>query len=121
WFETGKGMIAVDTLVHNFLHRTGVLHDCGKVHRYGVDCYRPGRSAEIVRSLSALIDARSFNPKFPSVFPTFVQQALWRFCAADGLNLCNGNRIDDQKACEISYCYLFEKCHRTPLKTLQNQ
>ena len=29
WFEAGKGMIAVDTLVHNFLHCTGVLADFG--------------------------------------------------------------------------------------------
>jgi hypothetical protein len=26
WFEVGGSMIAVDTLVHNFLHRTGTLH-----------------------------------------------------------------------------------------------
>jgi len=25
WFETGKAMMAIDTLVHNFLHRTGIL------------------------------------------------------------------------------------------------
>ena len=25
WFETGKVMVAIDTLVHNFLHRTGIL------------------------------------------------------------------------------------------------
>src|SRR5260370_9938656 len=25
WFEAGSQMIAVDTLVHNFLHRTGIL------------------------------------------------------------------------------------------------
>jgi hypothetical protein len=25
WLELGGGMIAVDTLVHNFLHRTGIL------------------------------------------------------------------------------------------------
>jgi hypothetical protein len=26
WLETGAGLIVVDTLVHNFLHRTGILH-----------------------------------------------------------------------------------------------
>jgi hypothetical protein len=26
WAETGANMIAIDTLVHNFLHRTGILH-----------------------------------------------------------------------------------------------
>ncbi len=39
WFETGKGMIAIDTLVHNFLHRTGILEDCGTPHGYGAGCY----------------------------------------------------------------------------------
>jgi hypothetical protein len=26
WLEVGATFVAVDTLVHNFLHRTGVLH-----------------------------------------------------------------------------------------------
>jgi hypothetical protein len=33
-----------------------------------------------------------------------------------GLNICNGNRIDDQKPCENSYCQLFNKCKHKPLK-----
>jgi hypothetical protein len=118
WLETGKSMIAVDTLVHNFLHRTGILWDCGAPHRYGAACYRPGGCAGIIRSLSALMDARAFNPNFPQDFPRFVQHAIWRFCAADGLNLCNGNRIDDRKPCQVTYCYLHEKCARKPLKSL---
>src|SRR5712664_4906614 len=35
WFETGKAIMAIDTLVHNFLHRTGILEDCGTPHVYG--------------------------------------------------------------------------------------
>jgi hypothetical protein len=35
WFETGKAMMAIDTLVHNFLHRTGILEGCGTPHVYG--------------------------------------------------------------------------------------
>lgn len=121
WFETGKDLIAVDTLVHNHLHRTGILESCGKPHRYGVGCYQPGGCAQIIRDMSEQIDARSFNPRFPSVFPRFVQHAIWRFCAADGLNLCNGNRISGEKPCEISYCYLYRKCKKLALKSLQNQ
>jgi hypothetical protein len=49
------------------------------------------------------------------VFPRFVQHAIWRFCAADGLNVCNGNRVDDRKSCENSYCQLFSKCSRKTL------
>ncbi|WP_245448428.1 hypothetical protein [Bradyrhizobium nitroreducens] len=121
WYEAGKVMMAVDTLVHNFLHRTGILGECGAFHAYGPACYQQNGCAEIIRAISERIDARALNPRFPVVFPRFVQHAIWRFCAADGLNLCNGNRIDDRKACEISYCYLRQKCHRTPLKLYKNQ
>jgi hypothetical protein len=117
WFETGKGMIAIDTLVHNFLHRTGILEDCGAPHGYGVACYGPGGCAEIIRTVACQIDASAFNRQFPKVFPRFVQHAIWRFCAADGLNICNGNRIDDRKSCQNTYCQLFNKCTHKPLKT----
>ena len=117
WFETGKGMIAIDTLVHNFLHRTGILEDCGTPHGYGVACYGPGGCAEIIRAVACQIDASAYNGRFPRVFPRFVQHAIWRFCAADGLNVCNGNRIDDRKSCQNSYCQLFNKCRHKPLKS----
>jgi hypothetical protein len=104
WFETGKAMVAVDTLVHNFLHRTGILQACGISHPYGAACYGRGGCAEIIRAVSDRIDARSINPAFPRTFARFVQNSIWRFCSADGLNLCNGNRIDDRRACDINYC-----------------
>jgi hypothetical protein len=121
WFETGKAMIAIDTLVHNFLIRTGILDGCGIPHAYGAGCYGRGGCAEVIRTVAGRIDARSFNPKFPPAFPRFVQHAIWRFCAADGLNLCNANRIDDRKPCQITYCYLHQKCDRKPLKSTLNQ
>jgi hypothetical protein len=117
WFEAGKGMIAIDTLVHNFLHRTGILEDCGLPHAYGAACYGRGGCAEVIRAVSLQIDASAFNRRFPRVFPRFVQHAIWRFCAADGLNICNGNRIDDRKACQNNYCHLFSKCRHKPLKS----
>jgi hypothetical protein len=85
WFETGKVMMAIDTLVHNFLHRTGILESCGTPHAYGAACYTQGGCAEIIRSVAKEIDARSFNPNFPKIFPRFVQHAIWRFCAATDL------------------------------------
>jgi hypothetical protein len=116
WFATGKAMMAVDTLVHNFLHRTGILESCGSPHAYGAACYAHDGCADIIKNLSKRIDARTFNRRFPRDFPRFVQHAIWRFCAADGLDLCNGNRIDDRKPCQISYCQLFEICDRKQLK-----
>jgi hypothetical protein len=116
WFETGAAMMAIDTLVHNFLHRTGILQDCGKTHQYGAACYQTGGCANVIRLLSSRINAKDFNPAFPTVFPRFIQHGIWRYCAADGLNVCNGNRIDDRDACRDTYCRLGSKCGRKPLK-----
>ena len=65
WHEVGASMIAIDTLVHNFLHRTGILHRFGAAHAYGSACYRPGGCAEIIEAVAERIDARAFNPGVP--------------------------------------------------------
>jgi hypothetical protein len=115
WHEVGASMIAIDTLVHNFLHRTGILHRFGADHAYGSACYRPGGCAEIIETVAKRIDARAFNPTFPAVFPRFVQHALWRYCAQSGLAVCNGNRIDDRKSCDNVYCHIHNICDRKAL------
>jgi hypothetical protein len=86
WVEAGTVMIAVDTLVHTFLHRTGMLRDYGAEHPYGSRCYAPGGCADIVEQIAGNIDARRFNPSYPANFPRFVRNAIWRFCAEAGLN-----------------------------------
>src|SRR6266487_743450 len=73
WREVGASMIAIDTLVHNFLHRTGILHRFDADHAYGSACYRPGGCAEIIETVTGRIDASAFNPTFPAIFPRFVQ------------------------------------------------
>ena len=73
WLQVGLQLIAVDTLVHNFLHRTGILARLNAAHPYGLGCYRPGGCADIIRLVASKIDARQFNPSFPKVFPRFVQ------------------------------------------------
>jgi len=115
WREVGASMIAIDTLVHNFLHRTGILHRLGGAHAYGAACYRPRGCAEIVEAVAKRIDARAFNPTFPAVFPRFVQYAIWRYCAQSGLAVCNGNRIDDRKSCDNVYCQIHNICDRIAL------
>jgi len=115
WREVGASMIAIDTLVHNFLHRTGILLRLDAVHGYGPGCYRPNGCAEILEVVANRIDARKFNPAFPAVFPRFVQHAVWRYCAQNGLNVCNGNRIDDRHACGNGYCRVHDWCDRIPL------
>jgi hypothetical protein len=108
-------MIAIDTLVHNFLHRTGILHRFGADHAYGSACYRRGGCAEIIETVADRIDARAFNPSFPAVFPRFVQHAIWRYCARSGLDVCNGNRVDDRKSCDNVYCQIHSICDRIAL------
>ncbi len=102
-----RTFIAIDTLVHNFLHRTGIL---ARLDR----CYRPGGCA-ILALVAAKIDAREFNPTFPKTFPRFVQSAIWRYCAENGLDICNGNRIDDDARCDNAHCQLFQRCDRVAL------
>jgi hypothetical protein len=115
WLTTGASMVAIDTLVHAFLHRTGTLKRFGAEHRYG-RCYRPGGCAELLEGLARRVDAREFNAAFPAYFPRFVQQAIWRFCAGTALNVCNGNRIEDRRRCENSHCPAFEDCDRLVLR-----
>ena len=69
WIEVGGRLIAIDTLVHNFLHRTGILARFDANHPYGGACYRPGGCADIIAAVAEAIDARQFNPAFPQTFP----------------------------------------------------
>jgi hypothetical protein len=115
WRQVGATMIAIDTLVHNFLHRTGILARFGADHPYGAGCYRPGGCADIVSLAAQRIDTRAFNPAFPAIFPRFVQHAVWRYCAQLGLDVCNGNRIDDRQPCNNVYCQLRGLCDRIAL------
>jgi hypothetical protein len=116
WVATGAAMIAVDTLVHKFFHRTGVLRRLSAEHGYGPRCYQPNGCADIIVRFASLIDGRELNPEFPAYFPRFIQHAIWRFCAQGVLNVCNGNRIDDKRRCSNINCALYFDCERVPLR-----
>jgi hypothetical protein len=116
WTEVGGSMIAIDTLVHNFLHRTGILARFNGNHSYGAACYRPGGCADIIAAVAQRIDARQFNPAFPATFPRFVQYAVWQYCSQSGLDVCNGNRIDDAKRCTNLDCRVRPMCDRVALR-----
>jgi hypothetical protein len=118
WREVGGSMIAIDTLVHNFLHRTGILRRFKADHAYGLACYRPGGCHDIIQSVAQRIDATQFNRRFPRTFPRFVQRAIWRYCAQQGLDICNGNQINDRERCANTDCSLYSICDR---KTLYNK
>ena len=116
WVTTGASMVAIDTLVHNFFYRTGILSRCSAEHRYGDACYGPASCASIIQEMAQQIDARAYDPTYPTCFPRFVQQAIWRFCAQDQLNICNGNRINDDHRCQNRRCTLFKTCARISLR-----
>jgi hypothetical protein len=115
WIDIGTSMIAIDTLVHNFLIRTGILQRFDARHPYGSACYRPKGCADIIRQVIRRIDARRFNPSYPKSFPRWGQHAIWRWCAQGELDICNGNQIDDRRSCENSSCPLFTLCDRVCL------
>ena len=79
WFDVGSQMIVVDTLVHNFLRRTGILAAFDAGHAYGPQCYQQSGCAEILRLIATHIDAREFNSAYPANFPRFIQHALRRY------------------------------------------
>jgi hypothetical protein len=124
WREVGGKLIAIDTLVHAFLHRTGILRGAGADHNYGPPCYAPGNCADLIRKLSGAIDAREFNPNYPRDFPRFIQHAVWRFCAQQQVDQCNGNKIRAGTKCKQYDCILSDDCARlklgraTPLATI---
>ena len=115
WIETGTVMNAVDSLVHAFFTRSGILRRFDALHPYGPACYRPSGCADVIRRVALRIDARQFNPQYPRFFPRFVQHAIWRYCALGELDICNGNQIDDRRSCENCSCPLFTLCDRVCL------
>jgi hypothetical protein len=115
WLDIGAGMIVVDTLVHNFLWRSGILRRQRAEHSFGPACYAQNGCASIIRAIARKLDARKFNSAFPANFPRFVQHAIWHYCAQDGLNTCNGNRIADDRCCTVAWCPVRGDCGRIVL------
>ena len=60
--------------------------------------------------------ARQFNASFPKTFPRFVQHAIWRYCSLSGLDVWNGNRIDDSGPCENKDRRVRLMCDRVALR-----
>ena len=115
WVAAGAGMIAIDTLVHNWMHRSGILRRLKAQHPYGPQCYGNGGCAMIIDRVARRIDARTFNPEFPKCFPRFVQKSIWLFCGQSERNISNGNRIQDSGRCKQVDCPLYDDCARVAL------
>jgi hypothetical protein len=56
------------------------------------------------------------SPGHGGFSPRFVQLAIWRYCSQQGLDVCNGNRLDDWHRCENRHCRLYGICDRIRLK-----
>ena len=67
--QVGLHMIAVDSLVHNFLHRTGILAGYQLDHAYGPRCHAQNGCLGVIQDLTSRIDCREFNPTLPAHFP----------------------------------------------------
>jgi hypothetical protein len=115
WIAVGQSLVAVDSLVHNFLHRTGILAVFGVSHPYGDRCYNEKGCTGVLYELSGRIDARAANPAFPANFPRLIQYALWQFAAESRRNICNGRQIDDRFGCTNPTCPVGATCSRLPI------
>lgn len=98
-------MVAVDTLVHAFLERTGTLKRFKKDHSYGEKrCHSKGGCIEVINEIARRIDCKRFNDEYPSYYPRMVQACIWKFCT-DNCNKikCKINKLDDK--CEfVEWC-----------------
>ena len=116
WGKVGRSLVAIDSLVHNFLHRTGILAAYDRQHPYGNRCHRSDGCAGVIHDLAAWIDASHINRQFPKTFPRLIQFAIWAFCAETRVNICNGRQIDDRLPCTKLDCPVGTTCARLPLR-----
>lgn len=105
WNRIGGSLIVIDGLVHNNLCRTGILARYKGEHRVGPSCYQQNGCADIVDRVALKI----------GVSPRGLTHAIWRYCAQDQFDICNGNRIDDRARCRNIYCRLYKVCSRRKL------
>jgi hypothetical protein len=89
WAEVAAGRVAIDTLVHNFLVRTGILR---RFNADGPAC-QSGGCADITQTGANEIDARQIQPA-----PRFEQHAIWRWYTENRLDVSNANRIKHEPA-----------------------
>ena len=116
WLKVGRSWVTIDSLVHNFLHRTGALAAFDQVHGYGTACHGPRGCAAVIYQLAERIDARQVNPAFPKHFPRLIEFAIWSFCAETRADICNGRHIDDRFPCTRTDCPVGDDCSRVPLR-----
>ena len=108
----GLHMIAVDSLVHNFLYRTGILGFYQLYHAYGPRCHTQKGCLGVIQDLASRIDCREFNPALPAHFPRFIQYHIWAYCAKNGENICNLNKCKPGKPNRACVLHQQQLCPR---------
>ena len=99
-------MVAVDTLVHEFLHRTGALKLFGREHEYGEACHSSSGCSGVINDISRQIDCRRYSEDYPEYYPRMVQVSIWKFCTDScNKNKCKYDKLDDR-------CEFFDWCER---------
>jgi hypothetical protein len=97
-------MVAVDTLVHEFLHRTGTLKLFGREHKYGEACHSPEGCVGVINDISRQIDCTRYSGEYPEYYPRMVQACIWKFCT----DSCNRNECKYDKLDNL--CEFFDWC-----------
>lgn len=115
WVEIGRSMIVIDSLVHNFLHRSGILQAFGANHRFGPACYGKKGCEVVLRDIAARIDLTRILPDQSANHPRLIQSAIWRFCSDSTGGACNGRAINDRAPCANTTCPVGQTCGRIVL------
>ena len=121
WLEVGVGMVAVDTLVHNYLHRTGILARFDAAHQYGPRCYQAGYCADILQVVSPPYRRSPIRPELSSGISALCATCGLAVLLKNGRDICNGNRINDRQSCDNNYCQLYVICDKIALKIAENE
>jgi hypothetical protein len=119
--RVGGHMIAVDSLVHNFLHRTGILDSYQMDHAYGPRCHGQTGCLGVIQDLANRIDCREFNPTLPASFPRFIQYHIWAYCGQAGENICNLNKCKASKPNADCILHQQRLCDEFPPQRRANQ
>ena len=115
WFEVGATFVAVDTLVHNFLHRTGILRRLRRPIRTATGAIGPAGALTFSVSSPPRSTRGNSIGRSPRRFRGSFRVRSGAYCAENGLGVCNGNRIADDHRCRNGHCQLFRRCDRVVL------
>ena len=113
--RSAASMIAIDTLVHNLLHRTGILARFNANHLYGAACYGLAAAPTLLQPSRA--DRRpavqsGVSADLSAVRPVRGLAVLRQ----NGFDVCNGNRINDSQRCGNLACRVRPMCDRSALR-----